>query len=251
MTDGSPPILAVCGKGGVGKTAVSALLSRALLDAGVRPLLLVDADPVGGLTSAIGERAVKTLGDVRSEVIDRARHRGEDEKQRLADEIDYMVLEALVERDDYGLLSIGRNTNKGCFCPVNTLLRSAIDLVVHPFAAVLIDAEAGIEQINRQVTRRVSQVVVVTDGSARAADALGLIAALAGETPLGVVANRGEAAALDSLPRGAAPLGTLPEDGELRQFDRAGRPLWELSAQSPARAAARGVARLLGFEVPE
>ena len=59
------PIIAVCGKGGVGKTVFSALLARALAAAGVQPLLLVDADPVGGLTSAIGERAVETLSGVR------------------------------------------------------------------------------------------------------------------------------------------------------------------------------------------
>ena len=50
MSSTGRPIVAICGKGGVGKTAVCALLSRAMIDAGVRPLLLVDADPVSGLT---------------------------------------------------------------------------------------------------------------------------------------------------------------------------------------------------------
>ncbi|MBW2527772.1 MAG: AAA family ATPase [Deltaproteobacteria bacterium] len=245
MADGSRPIFAVCGKGGVGKTVVSALLGRALLDAGHQPLLLVDADPVGGLSAAIGERAVRTLGDVRRQVIERARSQGEDEKQRLADELDYMVLEALVERDQYGLLSIGRSDGRGCFCPVNTLLRSAIDVVTEPFAAVLIDAEAGIEQINREVTRRVTQVIAVTDGSARAAETISLIASLIGERALGVVANRGEAGALEALPEGAVPLGVFPEDDELRQLDRTGRPLWELDDRSPARRAARLLAERL------
>lgn len=250
MAETTRPIFAVCGKGGVGKTVVSALLGRTLLDAGVRPLLLIDADPVGGLAAAVGEPVVRTLGDVRSQVIERARRRGEDEKQRLAAELDYMVLEALIERDDYGLLAIGRNTNRGCFCPVNTLLRSAIDVVADPFAAVLIDAEAGIEQINREVTRRVTQVIAVTDGSARAREALSLIVGLTGERPVGVVANRGEAAALEALPDGAVALGTLPEDDGLRQFDRQGRPLWQLDRDGAVWGAARGIARRLGFEVP-
>jgi len=65
--------MAVCGKGGVGKTVFSALFSRVLIEQGLTPLLLVDADPVGGLTSAIGEKAVNTLAGVRDRFIGEAR----------------------------------------------------------------------------------------------------------------------------------------------------------------------------------
>ena len=66
---------------------------------------------------------------------------------RMADELDYRVLEALAERGDYALLAMGRTQEKGCFCPVNTLLRHAIETLSAPYAAVLVDAEAGVEQI--------------------------------------------------------------------------------------------------------
>lgn len=250
MQKAERPVIVVCGKGGVGKTALSALLARALLDAGVRPLLLIDADPVGGLGAAIGERGDKTLGAVRERVIAAARAAGEAERERLAASLDYMVLEALCERDDYSLLSMGHNTSKGCFCPVNKLLRSAIDQVVAPFAAVLIDAEAGIEQINREVTRRVTHVIAVTDGSARSVQAVQLIAELVPAGILSVVANRGETSALVELPEGAGVLGTVPEDPALREFDRLGRPLWELDPTTPARSAAAELARELGGPRP-
>jgi CO dehydrogenase maturation factor len=243
-------MIAICGKGGVGKTAVSALVSRALIEAGRRPLLLIDADPVGGLTAAIGERAVKTLGMVREQIIAAARHGDERHKARLADELDYLVLEALLERDDYALLAMGRKTEKGCFCPVNTLLRDAIDTLVQPFAAVLIDAEAGIEQINRQVTRRVSQAVVVTDGSSRSRHTLDLIAAMVGPERVAVVANRTGPGA-GPLHLGHIPLlGAIPEDETLRQFDREGRPLWELPADNAAVGAAREVVSGLRVVTP-
>jgi CO dehydrogenase maturation factor len=245
MTTGKP-IVAICGKGGAGKTACCALLSRALLDAGVKPLLLIDADPVGGLASAVGERAGKTIGSVREQIIASARAGDEGEKERLAIDLDYLVLEALLERDRYAFLAMGHTREKGCYCPVNTLLRQAIDVVVGPFAAVLIDAEAGIEQINRQVTRQVSRVVVVTDGSARSAATLRAIAAMV-HVPVSAVWNRRTDGAAAALPDGVDLLGAIPEDELLGRFDREGRPLWELPADDPAVRAASGIATALGL----
>lgn len=244
-------VLAVCGKGGVGKTACSALLGRVLLKAGVRPLLLVDADPVGGLASAIGERAVRTIADVRQRLIASARSADEAEKARMAVDLDYLVMEALLERDGFSLFAIGHSHEKGCYCPVNTLLRQAIDLIVEPFAAVIIDAEAGIEQINRQVTERVSRILVVTDGSTRSADTLQVIAGMVGKARIGVVANRcaEEVVGPQVLPAGVEFLGSIPEDETLRDFDRRGRPLWELPEENPAVEASRRIARALGFNV--
>ncbi|MFH1885471.1 MAG: ArsA-related P-loop ATPase [Pseudomonadota bacterium] len=241
------PVIAVCGKGGVGKTAASALISRAMLDAGVRPLLLIDADPAGGLVSAMGERVENTLAGARARLVAAARGAGDAEKESLASQLDYLVLESLAERDGYSLLAMCRMEEKGCFCPANTLLREAIDLLVGPFAVVLIDAEAGLEQIARQVTRRVTRVVAVHDGSARSADTVGLILDMAPglvsalgsrvDTPMGL-----------DLPEGVEWLGAIPEDPELSRFDRERRSLWDLPAENPARlAAARIAERLLAL----
>ena len=246
------PVVAVCGKGGVGKTVVCALLARAVRDGPLRPLLLIDADPVSGLLSAIGEKTPKTLAGVRRHLIESARQSDDATRTVLARELDYLVLEALVERDGYAVLAMGRTAEKGCFCPVNTLLRHAIDTLAAPFAAVLIDAEAGVEQINREVTRRVSQTVVVTDGSLRSADTLAVIVEMVGPSRVGVVANRDEDGPRVKLPQGVTLLGAIPEDPLLRRFDREGRSLWELPRDSPAFVAAREVGRALSLlgEVP-
>jgi len=235
------PILAVCGKGGVGKTAFSALLARVFLEQETKPLLLIDADPAGGLVSAIGEGNTTTLADVRERLIASARQANDTRKTELAHQLDYMVMEALLERDDYALLAMGRSEEKGCYCPVNTLLRDAIDLLAAPFAAVLIDAEAGLEQIQRQVTRNVSHVVAISDGSQRGDDTIGYIAELVGMDRLFVVANRCD---LDDLniEKTIKILGALPEDEDLKIFDRKGKPLWDLPADNPALAALREIA---------
>lgn len=240
-------IIAVCGKGGVGKTVVSALLSRVLINVGVKPLLLVDADPVGGLTSAIGERAVNTLAAVRDRFISEARKGGRAGAEEAAGQLDYFVLQSLVERESYSLLAMGHNEEKGCFCPANKLLRSAIDGLIPAFSAVLIDAEAGIEQINRDVTGRVTRVITVVDASKRSMDTLGMIMGLVDQARIAVVANRVSDKGAFHLPEGVEFLGMIPENDELRRFDRAGRPLWELPPGNEAFAAAQNIARTLGI----
>jgi len=243
----SMPILAVCGKGGVGKTVFSALLSRVLIESGVAPLLLIDADPVGGLTAAIGEHATHTLAGVRDQFIQTARSGGKVKIARAADQLDYFVLRALVEHADYSLLAMGHNQEKGCFCPANNLLRSAINSLVSAFAGVVIDAEAGIEQINRDVTRRVTQVVVVVDASQRSLETLRVISEMIGAARIAVAANRVSADVKLPLPTGLTLLGRIPENEELRQFDREGRSLWQLPPDNAALEAVRNIARSLGW----
>ena len=209
-------------------------------------MLFVDADPVGGLTQAIGESSVRTLADVRREVLAAARQaKAEADLVRLADEVDYLLQSALLARDDYAVLSMGKREGRGCNCRVNALLRDAIDLAASPFAVVLIDAEAGIEQINRQVTRRVQRVLAISDGSARGARTVGLIAELFGSKRVFAVGNR--TTELGLLPQGVESLGTIPEDELLRSFDRHGRTLWDLPVESPARVAAANLALRLNL----
>ena len=240
-----PHIIAVCGKGGAGKTAFSALLSRALLALDVKPLLLVDADPAGGLVSALGENVPSTLAGVREELIRNARDADEQQRTALAQRLDYMLLQALAERDEYSLLAMGRTTDSRCFCPANTLLRQALDQLSGAFAAVLIDAEAGLEQIQRRVTQKVSLILVVVDGSRRSMDTLDAIVDLADVQRVAVVANRTMDGAEIEMPEHIQLVGTVPEDNELRTFDKGGRSLWELPESNPAMAAAGEIAERL------
>ncbi len=247
MHEYEKPVIAVCGKGGVGKTVFSALLSRVLLEEGFKPLLLVDADPVGGLTSAIGEHVVDTLAGVRDRFINEARQGGKTGAGEAADQLDYFILKALVERKDHSLLAMGHNEEKGCFCPANKLLKNAIDNLVSAFKGVLIDAEAGIEQINRDVTGRVTRVIAVVDASKRSMDTLAMIVNLVGSSHVFVVANRVSTEVILQLPEGIDMLGSIPENEVLRQFDREGRPLWELPPGNEALTAVRSIVKALGI----
>jgi CO dehydrogenase maturation factor len=238
-----PWTLAVLGKGGAGKTVFSALAARVLLDRGLSPLLLVDADPTGGLAWALGAGMGKTLGDVRAGLI---RGAGQDGMSRgeLASRVDWMALEALQEHGPWSLLAMGRTDTAGCFCPVNSLLRDAVTSLAGGHRAVILDAEAGLEQINRQVIRRVDACVVISDGSARGLHAARRIHEALTRTDqareIGLVLNQAPDTPDPGIPA-LSLMGRVPRDPALAALDQAGRSLLELSDDSPALDEVRAI----------
>ena len=95
--------------------------------------------------------------------------------------LDYEVFDALEERDGYALLAIGRPEDEGCFCKVNNLLKDIIGDLAGRFDIVLIDGEAGIEQINRRVMKTVDHLVLVSDTSVKGLGVANTIAHVANE----------------------------------------------------------------------
>lgn len=249
--------IAVCGKGGVGKTALSTLMVHGLRQTGKR-ILAVDADPAMGLALALGAGRPNTIGQIREHVIRVARKRDSRETERVADMVDYYLLEALVEKDGFSLLAMGRTEVLGCYCPVNSLLREAVEALSASFDLIVLDAEAGLEQINRKVLRRVDNLVVVSDPSARGFHTAGtmqeLVQSQAELRPgrIGLVVNRCPREAEEdweerARQQGLALLGTIPEDGKLREMDRAGESLLALPADSDAMDGVRKVLSRLGL----
>jgi hypothetical protein len=90
-----PYTIAVSGKGGTGKTTVSSLLIRALIDAQEIPVLAVDADPNANLHEALGVEIHETLGSMREEAFTRNIPPG----MNRHDYVRYRFRQALVEED--------------------------------------------------------------------------------------------------------------------------------------------------------
>lgn len=245
--------IAVVGKGGVGKTAIAAMLARVLLESGeVGRLLVIDADPAQGLTHALGMQAGKTMGQVREAILAAAREGADDELDRLAGTLDYMTMEALVEDENLALLAMGRSESLGCFCAVNSLLRDAIKVLSSQFDTVLIDGEAGLEQINRQVMDDLDHLLMITDPSARGLETVALLREVVEEKKvisvgkMGVVFNRVEGSQ-ELLVEAAAKIGVevlgfVPQDAAITRYDLVGRSLTGLPADSKALEAVRAIA---------
>lgn len=247
-------VVAICGKGGAGKTTVSSLLVRALAGQGEespRKILAVDADPAGGLALALGLTPQATINDLRLEVQNKLGQAPAD----LWAEADYRLLQMLQERGPVALLSVGRSEEAGCFCKLNSFLRSAIEALAARFDLCLVDAEAGVEQVNRLVMRSVTHLLLVSDTSRKSLQVARTIQQVAGEATsgarVGLVLNRvrpgddpQQLAADTTLPL----LGALPEDDTVRRFDAEARPFFDIT-DSPALEAVQQILRA-GFLEP-
>ena len=242
--------LVICGKGGVGKTTVSALISRHLARAGTRALL-VDADHAGGLEVALDLAPTRTLNDVRLAALEEAKARRTSRKPDLAASIDYQLLETLVERDHLAFLALGRPEEDGCFCSVNTVLKRALEVLAANFDVTLIDAEAGIEQINRDVVGHVEHLLLVADASVKSLRVAQSLAAVAAQRQLAdhvhLVLNRlregDDPEALAS--RAGVPLiAALPDDPTVRAYDAEARSFFDLPDGPAPAALAPALARL-------
>ena len=249
--------VAICGKGGVGKTVLTILLTKILVQAN-RKLLVIDADPVIGLPQALGVSVTKTMGNVSEELISTARGNDDRAKTNILNMLDYMVLETLVELDEFALLTMGKWDGPGCFCPVNDILRDAIGELARRFDVILIDGEAGVEQVNRRVAKDVDTLVVVSDPTIRGIRTAALVAEVGqkrtakGAMNVGLVISRARAGQEEQLREAAgaaelALLGFIPQDETIAQLDLAGNPLYTIDDVAPSVVAAKSIAEKLGL----
>ena len=159
-------IFAFTGKGGVGKTSLSAAFIRILSETyPEKRILAVDADPAVGLSAALGMEPGKTLDDVRLQIAENIDRGETSAAAELLSEAKFHLLDCIVERGNISFLAIGRPEAAGCYCKVNAYLKQVIEAISGNYDFVVIDGEAGIEQINRRVLEHIHYLVLVTDAS--------------------------------------------------------------------------------------
>ena len=97
-----PKIIAVAGKGGVGKTSCSAVMVKLLCEAYPdKKILAIDADPAVGLSTALGVEVESTIDDIRREVVSTVENGDTKSAIELLGEAKYRIMDALVEQDGF------------------------------------------------------------------------------------------------------------------------------------------------------
>lgn len=239
-------IIAVAGKGGVGKTSLCSAIVRELVEAfpGKR-ILAIDADPAVGLSTALGVHVEHTIDDIRNEVIETS-ERGEYRQAiEVLNEARFRIFDTMVECDGFAFLAIGRPEAAGCYCSVNSYLKEVISMLANDFDYVVIDGEAGIEQINRRVMEKVTHLVLITDPSRKGTQVIETIKRVADELVMydrcGAVINRVTDPAM--IPyihiEGTEILACIGSDSQHAANDIRGLSVFDLPADAPVLAGAR------------
>ena len=155
-------LIALTGKGGVGKTTVSALLTRRLVDRGLTPVLAIDADPNSCLDAALGLTVSGTVGQAREDVRRDAQDSPGVSKTEL---LQMKIAESLAESEGFDLIAMGRPEGAGCYCYANNVLKSVITELAGSYPFVVLDNEAGLENLSRRIVRAVDVLALVSDAS--------------------------------------------------------------------------------------
>jgi len=247
--------IAVSGKGGVGKTTLSAAMIRCLtLDFG-KAVLAVDADPNSSLGPLLGQEPERTVADIREDVrAERVRISPGMSKDR---QIEYMIQTCVVEGRKYDLLTMGHPEGPSCYCYVNNLLRKFIDEVSGDYPYVVVDNEAGMEHLSRRTTNRVDELLIVSEATALGLRTTRRILEIAASLQVIVkhkfcVLSRVQKTAPEHVLKEFSQLGlevvaTIPYDAKLYDVAAGGGSIFEVPPDSAALVAVKALveARLL------
>jgi len=235
--------IAISGKGGVGKTTLSALLAQVYADAG-RNVLAVDADPSPCLAGALGfppEQLdqLHPISEMDELIYERTGAKPGTTggfftiNPRVDDIPDrFSVVYRDVRLLEMGAVDIG---GSGCICPESAMLKTLFThLLFRKDDVLILDMYAGVEHLGRSTVDFVDAMLIVVEPTRRSLGTAAQIKALAEDIGLSrfwLVGNKvrdeAESAFLLAETPGIPVLGMLPADMGVQEADRLGVPVYD------------------------
>ena len=253
-----PHTIAVAGKGGVGKTTTCGMIIDYLCKKNQGPVLVVDADANANLNEVLGVDVETSLGAIREEMAQAELKGTIPAGMTKADYTEMKFSDALIEEDDYDMLVMGRTQGKGCYCFVNSLLKTQLDKYINNYRYTVIDNEAGLEYIARGTLPHVDTLLLVSDCSRRGIQAVARIAEMVNDLELkpgrmGLIVNRAPNGVLNAAVQeeiekhGLNLFGVLPQDETVYEYDCEGKPSSQVPADAPVKVALHGIMNSLNL----
>ncbi len=245
--------IAVVGKGGVGKTFVSANIARLFAREGYKVIAIdVDSNPTLGMSLGVSQDILDTITPIADQadlVHERTAIPGAPGTFRLNPQVSDLLDSFSVKAPDNVRLLVAGDikTEQGCMCGAHALIKALFrHLVYSQSELVIFDMEAGLENFGRGTLKRVQHLIVVTEPSRQSKATLSRIADLAHEMGLPseriwVIFNKwpdsNEKPLFDLVEKiGAKFLGVIPYSMEIAKADMEGTPLIDSNKDSPVLA---------------
>ena len=240
--------IAISGKGGVGKTLLSAFLSHTFAKSGFS-VIAIDADPDANLAATLGfpnPESIVPISELEDLIEERVGVRpGQSGGMfKLNPKVDDLPENYSVKIDGIRLMAMGRikRGGTGCYCPEGSLLQALIShLLVQRNEVVILDMEAGIEHLSRGTTKSVDRLIIVVEPGRRSIETAQTIRKLAkdiGVENISVVGNKIRSEGDKEFIKSSLPdsefLGFIPYDPAITEADLAHRPVVE-SSQDAAK----------------
>jgi CO dehydrogenase maturation factor len=188
--------IAISGKGGVGKTALTALLSHIYVERG-RSVIAIDADPAGGLASALGlprelAENLRPISEMEDLIYERtgARPGASGGFFSLTPRVDDIPDKYSVDHEGVRLLKLGSIDlgGSGCMCPESAMLKALVThLLLYRNEMMIMDMEAGVEHLGRATAQAVDAMLIVVEPGRRSLEVAERITELAADLKLGHV----------------------------------------------------------------
>ena len=233
--------LAISGKGGVGKSTVSALLSLLLARQGKRVLAL-DCDPDANLAGALGmsedeQSEIVPISEQAALIEERtgAKVKRYGQMFKLNPEVSDIADSYALKHNGVDLLVLGAvdTGGGGCGCPEGVLIRALVtDLVLYKDETLIMDMEAGVEHLGRATSRGVDAMLIVVEPGQNSIDCARRVIRMSkqiGIKDIRFIANKVNDAEDEAFIRSALEgyeiIEVLPYSHEIRKADRMGQSI--------------------------
>jgi CO dehydrogenase maturation factor len=231
--------LVVSGKGGVGKTTFSGTVASILALSG-KKVLAVDSDPSMNLHSCLDLENPTPISELKELITERTVMEGG--VFRLNPKVEDIPSSYATKKGNLSLITMGtvEKGGEGCICPETAFLKALLrHLVLKKDEILILDTEAGVEHLGRNIAEKFDLMIVVCEPSKKAVDTANRVHKLSKE--IGIkrvvgVGNKVQSKVQEEFIKKALDfevIGSIPYDEKVIEADMERKPVFSYS-DSPA-----------------